>query len=438
MQRRIVPDCARWLALAAVLSAAAPRCCSGAHTDWPRWLGPSGNGVAAGDKIPTQWSETKNVRWKLDLGCAGNSSPIVWGERIFLTGWTGAAASVETFVLCIEREKGALLWKTRVPAPAAPPARPPNPENGWATPTPVTDGHQLAVAFGTGTLAYLNVDGTLLWSYDLGPIRHKHGLAASPAMDATRVYYTVDQATAGGLTYVVAIDRASGKNAWRIELDAAQGPGPGYTTPVLHEFCGVPQLVVWAVGQVGGYDRTTGAVLWRTKGLVLPDDASFKQPIGTPVCAENRVYLSQWDWAMAVELARPADAFQPKELWSLDRAGGGKSGRCSGLVLYGKRIYAVSDRGEATCYHTDTGKALWSMKLDAERLYANGVAAAGHVIFTTRKAESFVFRAGDKAELVATNKLPGACTATPAIAGNRLFFRTADKKGLTTLWSIGD
>ena len=403
---------------------------------WPQWLGPHGNGVSDAKSIPTRWDEKTNVLWRTDLEGLGNSSPVVCGDRVFLTGWTPAEdrrRPRETFALCVDRLTGRRLWRTQVPILSMPRGRKPHRDNGWATPTAATDGKRVVVAFGTGTIACIDVDGKLLWTKDLGPVKHRHGVAASPVTDGTRAYYLLDQLTTGPQSCVVAFDLRTGREVWRTRADPPNGPGPGYSTPVLCERRGGKELVAWSNGVVTAYDLRTGARLWKEKALPLPVGNLIRQPITTPAAEGEMIYLGQSDLAKAIKM--PTGGSGPETVWSIDKTSGAKVGRSCGLLVRDGLIYAASDRNTITCYSAKTGKEEWSTRV-SDKFYSQPVAAAGYVVFTSRTAKSYVFKAGARPELVSTNALPGSCTSTPAIADEKLYIRTKHSGG-TTLWCIG-
>ena len=404
---------------------------------WPHWLGPHGNGVSDAKKIPTKWDEKTNVLWKTDLEGLGNSSPVVWGDKVFLTGWTPAGdrrKPKETFALCLHRVTGNQLWKTKLPILRTPRGRKPHRDNGWATPTAATDGKRVVVAFGTGTIACLDFDGKLLWTKDLGPIRHRHGVAASPVTDGERAYYLLDQLTTGPESFVIAFDLKTGREVWRKRPEPPGGPGPGYSTPILRDRRGGRELVAWFGGAVRAYDPRTGARLWKEKALPLPVDDLIRQPVTTPVAAGEMIYLGQSDLAKAIRV--PTGGSGPGTVWSIDKASGAKVSRSCGLLVHEGLVYAASDRNTITCYSAKTGKEEWSTRVSG-KFYSQPVAAGGYVIFTSRKGKSYVFKAGPRPELVSTNALPGSCISTPAIADEKLYIRTM-RPGGTTLWCIGN
>jgi hypothetical protein len=199
---------------------------------WTQFRGPHQNGSLDVDSIPLVWSTDSNILWKAEVEGGGNSSPVIWGDKLFLTSATIEGGGVkETAVMALERRSGKRLWRTSIPIMSLP-GKTPSSENGWATPTPACDSTNLVVVFATGTIACLDHDGRLRWNQDLGPLQHLWGLAASPVLDASHVYYSVDQGSlCGQPSHLTAIDVRSGQTACRTNLTPSVGRG--YSTPLL-------------------------------------------------------------------------------------------------------------------------------------------------------------------------------------------------------------
>ncbi len=393
---------------------------------WPRWRGPHGDGLSDASHIPIHWSATENVTWKTEVEGTGNSSPCIWGERIFLTSAIGSKTNVKaTQVLCFDRANGKPLWKTQVPLPEGT-VKAPSENNGWATPTVATDGKHVVAAFATGALACLSVEGKLLWTYDLGPLDHMWGLASSPVIHGGRIYYSVDQGKRSKQpSFMVALDLETGGVAWRQPI--ATSGERGYSTPLF--FGSDPQqLLLWAGNQLTASDPSTGAELWNQAVF------SLGEPITTPLLiGANTIIVAQSDHAMALE-AGPQGA---KPRWSIDFTSGARIARMANNIVYRDRLYAVSDAGKMSCYDIADGKRLWSEDID-DKFYAAPVAAAGYVIFTGRSGKSYVVRPGDTFDLADINTLGEPCDASPAIADGRIYLRTKRGAEATTLWCIAD
>jgi len=380
------------------------------------------NGVSDSLRVPTAWSAEEHIGWKTQIEGAGNSSPCVSKDSVIVTCATMAGNEVKgTHVVCLDRATGAQRWKTEIPILSRPKQKP-HDNNGWATPTAASNGERIAAVFATGTMACLDMTGKLLWTFDLGPLDHYWGLAASPAMDRKHAYYSVDQEAAQPPSYVLAIDLATGKQAWR--TDAERSGGRGYSSPVVFSRDGRSELLVWADNMLTGYDTATGKRLWKANTFDQPE------PITTPMIVGDTVYLAQSDRAMAINVQGTGEATITKVIWS----GNGKTARIAGSIVYKDRLYTVSDPGDVSCHDLRTGRQVWTAKLGGD-FRASPVAAENHVIFVATNGKSHVIKAGDVFERVAENSLPGSVQASPAIADGMLFVRAADA-GTTTVWCI--
>jgi outer membrane protein assembly factor BamB len=395
---------------------------------WAQFRGPNQNGSLEVDSIPDTWSTDSHIAWECEIEGGGNSSPVIWGNKLFLTSAKLDGGTVsETLVIALERASGKQIWRTRVPVLSLP-GRPPSQENGWATPTPACDHQRVVVVFATGTMACLSHEGNLLWTHDLGPLEHLWGLAASPVLDGSRVYYAVDQ---GSLcrhpSYLTAIDLVSGKAIWRTNLIASIGRG--YSTPMLISRGTRSELVLWAQSKLTAYDPATGQKLWEVKTF------EEKEPIATPVLAEGRLYLGQSNQLLAFAIPTNNEEKTIKPLWTLNQTSGAEVARIAGCVVYRDRVYGVSNEGVASCYDGKTGRKIWSGDLN-DQFYAAPVAAAGRVIFASRSGRFHLLRAGDAFDPIQTVTMAQRCDVSPAIAEGRLYLRTKLGSNRTTVWCV--
>jgi len=398
---------------------------SGGH--WPGWRGPGGTGVAREVPDADVPFESARAIWKAEAGGAGNSSPVVWGDRVVLTAADGSPGSLRrALVMAFDRANGRPAWRTVVPAPRRP-AKPPSGNNGWATPTPACNGRRLVAVFATGTVACLGLNGALAWTHDLGPIDHLWGLAASPAIDDRRAYVAVDQGKeSSSPSFVIAVDLATGAPAWRTEI--APSGGRGYSTPVLFRGDGGSALVLWAGDSLAAFDTRTGRPLWQA-----PTFAEL-EPVATPLPAGDLLLLTQSDRAAAWRV-RGAGSAAPETAWTLFTEAGARFARIAASIAYRGRLYGVSEEGAAVCHDAGTGRPLWTGKLGGT-FFAAPVAAGGRVIFTGRDGTLHVLKAGDRFERAGTLAPGGRTDASPAVAGGRLYVRTRREDGGTVLWCL--
>jgi outer membrane protein assembly factor BamB len=395
---------------------------------WTQFRGPNQNGGLDVESIPLVWSANSHIAWKTEIEGGGNSSPVIWGDKLFLTSATlERGQPKETFVIALDRASGKQLWRTQIPIMSLP-GKSPSSENGWASPTPACDRNHLVVVFATGTIACLDHDGTVHWSQDLGPLEHLWGLAASPVLDASRVYYAVDQGSlCGQPSYFTAINLRSGHTAWRTNI--APSIGRGYSTPLLVPGRTQSALIHWARSQITAYDSATGQELWRV--------ATFneKEPIATPAWAGDTLYLGQSSRLLACRIPENNDDSAITPRWTLDQSSGAQVARIAGCVVYHERIYGVSNEGVAWCHDAKTGRKIWSGALHDE-FYAAPVAAAGYVIFASRAGKFHIVKASDRFELIGTNTMPERCDVSPAVAPGKLYLRTKLGSNRTTIWCV--
>ena len=265
---------------------------------WGQWRGPLGTGVAPRATPPTEWSEDKNVRWKAEIPGKGLSSPIVWGDRVFVTTAvpTGDAVENETpephgahhnvpalhrlqfTVLAFRRDDGTLLWKRTIRTDR--PHAGTHETGSWASNSAVTDGEHLVVSFGSAGLYGLDLDGALLWSVDLGDLdtKHGHGEGSSPALSGNTVVVNQDHE---GASSVIALDKRNGKELWRVARDE----GTSWSTPLIVEHGGRHQVVIAATRRVRGYDLADGRLIWECGGL-------SGNVVATPVAADGIVHVA--------------------------------------------------------------------------------------------------------------------------------------------------
>jgi outer membrane protein assembly factor BamB len=400
-----------------------------AATDWPRFRGPDGAGLAAADAKPaTTWSTTSNLKWKVALPGPGSSSPIVWGERVFLTCYSGygdgsngdGPEKLQRHLVCLQRNTAKVLWDTSVPAELPEDEYSGNlREHGYASNTPVTDGERVYVFFGkTGVLAF-DFEGRQLWKVNVGKqsSNRRWGSAASPILCQNLVI--VNAAEEG--RSVVGLDKLTGKEVWKAEVDSLE---LSFVTPVLVECPGGRSDLALAVpGEMWGLNPATGKLRWFAKtgitGNVSP----------SVVAADGVVYATGGyprQGTIAVRAGGKGDVTQTNVLWSSQSA----SYVPSPVVCQGY-LFVVSDQGSAMCLEAKTGKLIYKERLPGvsggKPFYASVVLADGHLYATSRRNGTFVLQAAPTFTLLAQNKLTGDDTdfnGTPAIVGRQLFLRS--------------
>ena len=397
--------------------------------DWPQFRGPAGEGIAAAEARPaTTWSEASNLKWKYALPGPGSSSPIVVGERVLVTCYSGygdgsdgdSPAKLRRHLICLQRSTGKVLWDKSVPAELPEDTYSGNlREHGYASNTPVTDGERVFAFFGkTGVLAF-DLEGRQLWQVNVGhqSSNRRWGSGASPILYKNTVI--VNAAEEGRA--VLALDKLTGKEAWKMEVGALE---LSFVTPALVELTGGRTDLTLAVpGELWGLNPDTGKLRWFAQtgitGNVSPSVA----------VADGIIYVTGGyprQGTCAVRAGGKGDVTQTNILWTSQNASYVPS-----PVVHGSHFFVVTDQGVALCLDAKTGQVVYKERLPgvsgAKPFYASVVLADGNLYAVSRRAGAFVIAAKPEFKLIAQNKLAGDDTdfnATPAIAGRQLFLRS--------------
>jgi outer membrane protein assembly factor BamB len=380
--------CLQRLAVVVAVALFASRAAAGANDNWPHWRGPTFDGHAAPGNWPVRW-DAKSVLWKTPLKGRGQSSPIVWGERIFLT--TALENGKDRVVFCLDRKDGKLLWEhvawTGTPEKT-------HKMNGWATASCATDGERVVAFFGRGGLHCYSVDGKQLWSRDLGPFEGPWGTSASPIIVGDVVIQNCD---AEQEAYLLAADVRSGKTIWRTPRTVPDKGG--WSTPVVVDAGGRQEIVVNGAKAVTGYDLKTGKVLWSCKSF-----NGRGEPTATPGLGMVFMVNGLKGDMYAVRPGGTGDVTSSHMVWHTPRKGG--RDQPSPIVIGDYLIVATMD-GIATGYEAKTGKELWKERMDGT-FTSSPIAAGGLAYFQSDAGVTYVLQPGPNAKLVSRNTLPAA------------------------------
>jgi len=374
---------------------------------WSRWRGPSGQGLVAGGTYPDTWSETQNILWKTPVGGRGNSSPIVWRDRLFLT--TALDGGRRLSVLAFRRSDGARLWETFAPDGRRGSA---HQKNGYASATPATDGERLYVSFGSRGLLALDLNGTVIWHRELGAMDAYHGTAGSLLLYRDRVILYQDQFTG---SFIAAFDTRTGRSLWRTGRDANVGWG----TPIAIRIGDRDEIVVNGQDRVQAYDPEGGQELWRCSGTT-------DEVIPTAVVGHGLVFCSSGRAGptLAIRPGGRGDVTRSHLVWSSPRG----SPFVPSPILHGEYLYVLNDMASiVTCIEAMTGRAVWQGRLGVaqrEGFSASPVAVDGKLFFTNDDGDTFVLRAGPKFELLHVNRIGEGTLASPALVDGRWYIRT--------------
>jgi len=383
--------------------------------DWLEWRGPLRTGESPTADPPTEWSESKNVRWKVEVPGLGLGSPIVRGDMVLVsTAIPGDKdASARDFaVVAYDRKNGTQRWRTVLHSEV--PHEGKHNDNSFASESLLTDGKRLYAYFGSRGLYALDLSGKLLWEKQLGKMQTRNGFgeASSPALYGDTLVVTWDHE---GPDFIVALDAASGKERWRKERDEPTT----WATPLVVTGEGAPQVVVAGTNRVVSYDLATGEERWRAGGLT-------PNAIPSPVYGDGIVYVTSGFRGNALQAIRLSAAkgevvSPPALVFRYDK----DTPYVPSPLLYKGQLYFLkSNSGVITALDAKDGSVRFSERLEAvPNVYASPVGAAGRVYVTGREGTVAVLAAGPKLELLATNRLDDGFDASPALVDREIYLR---------------
>lgn len=398
-----------------------PGCVLSASADnWPTWRGPTGLGTSAEKKLPIRWSATENVKWKVALPDAGNSTPIIWGDRLFLTQAT--EKGTKRSLWCLNRQDGSRLWEKTITFTDKEPTHATNP---YCSASPVTDGKIVVVSHGSAGVYCYDFDGRELWHRNLGPCHHIWGNAASPVIDRERVFLNFGP---GERTFLLAMKASDGSDLWKVEIpggqegsDRAKGWIGSWSTPILTERNGQTELILSWPGVVKGYDPATGKLLWSCSGLAKnpTDQLTYTSPL---VSESVIVAMAGFGGpALAFRRGGTGDLTESHRLW---RSSSRNPQRIGSGVIVGEYVYSANEPG-LSCLELQTGKLVWEERVNGG-IWGSIVHADGRLYVTSQTGETVVFAANPQEfELLARNPLGKETTrASLAVSNGELFLRT--------------
>jgi outer membrane protein assembly factor BamB len=387
--------------------------------NWPQFRGPTGQGISSEKSAPTQWSGTENVAWKTPLPGDGWSSPIVYGDRVFVTATTEGGRKCH--VIALDRKSGKILWNKEVLAQET---RRKESKNSYSTPTPVTDGKQIFAVFGGGAIVALDYQGNVIWTYDDVKFYSRHGLGASPVLYENLVIMPFDGSNPPpeekigwkipwDEARIVALDKGSGDVVWT----ARRGPSRiAHTTPLVVS-SPQPRLYSTAGDVIQAFDVRNGRRLW----------SAYSQGEGvvpSPVLVDDLLITCsgfEKPTIRAVRLGGEGDVTSTHIAWEQIKGVPSQSS----VIYVAPHLYAVTDTGVVTIFEVSPSAAKPVAQGRAPGNYcASPVAAAGNIYFLSEQGVATVIEAGPKFNIVATNSLGEKCQASPAISQGQIFIRT--------------
>ena len=400
---------------------------------WPQWRGPLANGVAPHGSPPLEWSETKNIRWKVEIPGEGFSTPIVWENKIFLLSAVATGAKITPpartrkfspakvppadelhrfVVLCFDRLTGKQLWKTI--AVEGVPNEGRHRSHTYASASPVTDGERLYVSFGSHGIFCFDMDGARVWERDLGDMetRYSWGEGASPVLADGKLIVNWDHE---GPSFITALDKNTGRTIWKTERQEVSS----WSTPLIARHAGQTEAVVPATERIRGYDLASGRELWNCGGLHV-------NVIAAPAMRNDTVYAMSGygkSTALAIRLGNAGDLTGTKAVvWKYHRA----APYVPSPLLYDDSLYFLARMdGLLTCLDATTGLP----RFEGERLpgirgiYSSPVGASGRVYVAGRDGATVVLKHGRQFQVMAVNRLDDRFDASPAIAAKDLLLR---------------
>jgi len=378
--------------------------------NWPQYRGPGGSGVSAEKGLPAKWGAGGGVLWKTRLPGPGHSSPVVWGERIFLTAFAAAGepGRGRLLVLCVDVRTGKILWEREVRAGQVERV---GGANAPATPTPVTDGRRVYVYFGSYGLVCFDFEGRKVWESPLAPCGGEFGSASSPVLHGRLLLLNCTTDAEG---FMLAADRETGRTVWR--TPHAQ-PTLSFATPFVWETGAGEQVVLIVSGHVKGFDPKTGRELWRVGGFP-------KGVAPTPASAGGLLYAAsnaQPGFVVAVRPGGRGDITATHVAWRHDKA----VASVPSPLAVGGYLFALKDGGVMSCLDAKSGAVLWQQRLPARGNYfASPVAGDGKVYAVSEEGDVSVIAAKPAYELIATNSMGERTMASPAISAGRILIRT--------------
>jgi outer membrane protein assembly factor BamB len=423
---------------AAVFSAQIP---GTAERFWGQWRGPHATGVSQTADPPLEWSETKNIRWKIQIPGRGSSSPIVWGDRVFVltavpVGIEGSAQHAprgglrprgvhKYVVLAINRSDGKIAWERTVREEE--PHEASHTDNGtWASSSAVTDGQHLFAYFESRGLFAFDMNGKLLWEKDFGDkkMRNQFGEGSTPGLHGNRLVIVWDQI--GGQSFVAALDKNTGQEIWRVNRDEIDT----WATPLILEQGGRAQAIVPGQKRLRSYSLETGEIVWESDGLTM-------NPIPSPVFADGIMIAMSGFQGNDLKAIRLADAKGNIDgtgaiVWSLDR----DTPYVPSPLLYEGILYFLkSNNGILSAFDAKSGKPHYqNQRLEGvPNVFASPVGAKGRVYLPGRDGTTIVVKHGPAYEVLAKNTLDDGFDASPALVDREIYLR-----GYQHLYSIAE
>ena len=386
--------------------------------NWPQWRGPLLNGISNERNLPLRWNTNENIAWRLTLPGLSASTPVIWGDKVFLNVPEGK----QLYLWCVDKREGSLVWKRLIRAGELRI----HPKHNQSSPSPVTDGKNVYVLNAYGALRSFDFAGNEIWAreiqQDYGRLGLRFGYASSPLLFEDSLYIQVLREPPNDPSYILRIDKRTGKTLWKADFPAGAGykAADSYSTPTILRRGKTVELIVNGSDQVTGHDAATGQELWRASGLSPESPPS--RVVSSPVVADGVVYApASFRPLLALRAGVRGSLDESHRLWSSRNGPDIPS-----PVTDGKYFYIVSDKGIMRCLDAKTGKEIWGpQRLKPGDYSSSPVLADNKIYVVSEEGLTTVVKAGPQFEILAENSLDDRCLSSPAISGGQIFIRTS-------------
>jgi outer membrane protein assembly factor BamB len=401
--------------------------------NWPAWHGPKSSGVTPETNLPIRWSATENVRWKVALPDRGNSSPVIWGDRVFIT--QAIEKENRITLMCFNRADGKILWQSGTTYAEKDPTHDTNP---YGSASPVTDGERVIAWFGSAGVYCYDLNGKELWHRNLGKQNHRWGYASSPIIDGDLCFLNFGP---GERTFLIALNKMTGKPVWQIDVPPVQpkertdgfagqkdGVIGSWSTPIMINANGRDELIMSFPGQVRAFEPKTGKELWVCDGL---------NPLvySSPIYGEG-VVLGMGGFQgtqIAVKPGGNGNVTDSHRLWKRER----NKNQLGCGVIYDGHFYVLDMPGIAECINLKTGKQVWEERVSGlgpkSESWSSMRLAGDKIYVLNQSGDTLILRASPKFEIIGVNSIGNELTnSSLAVSDGELFIRTH-----LNLWCIG-
>lgn len=388
--------------------------------DWPGWRGPRADSVADGRRLPIRWSQTENIRWSVKLPGWGTSSPVVYGRRVFITSQVETDGKKSLLALCFDRDDGRELWRHDFGFGVD---QRTHKKSNLAVNTPAVTDDAVYVAFGNADIARYSHDGKLVWVTryipTFGDPKMAWGYGLSPLVLDDSVLFPWDHHT--GPCYLIGLDKKTGRPAWKKDRPI----GTAHATPLVVEHHGQTDILVPGKNRLTAFDARSRAELWKYGEGEGPFNGEI---IVSPVYGDGMVFLQLWRQSQIHAIRLAGERKPPVPVWISEKPGPQEPS----LLYYRGLLYALMDNGVLVCLDGQTGRENYRQRLGGD-CNSTPIASDGRVYASNNGGTTFVVEAGRDFKLLATNELGERITASPAISGDALIYRTDSH-----LYSIGE